>query len=32
MKRWILEAHDFYVTQISKRVFAQIQDLEGDAN
>ncbi len=32
MKRWIFEAHDFYVAQINDRVVVQFQDMEGDAD
>lgn len=32
MKRWIIEAHDFYVVQIRQRVVAQFQDMEGEAD
>jgi hypothetical protein len=30
-RRMILERHDFYVAQVKARVFAQFQDLEGEA-
>jgi len=32
MKRSIVQAHDFYVEQVNKRVIAQFQDMEGDAD
>jgi hypothetical protein len=32
MKPYILEQHDFYVAQTNKRVLAQFQDLEGEAD
>lgn len=32
MKRSIIESHDFYVEQINRRVIAQFEDMEGDAD
>ncbi len=32
IKRRIVQAHDFYVEQVDKRVIAQFQDMEGDAD
>lgn len=32
MKHWIIQAHDFYVEQVNKRVLAQFKDIKGDAD